>query len=97
MSTTTKPVSKIKREDPDPGPKRYDWAKIAEQLRSDPGEWYKIFDHDRTSLVTGIRQGGVTHLRAEDGFEVMTRNNIREPRRMCTLYLRYNPKKKVKN
>jgi hypothetical protein len=70
----------------------YDWESIAEQLRSRPGEWAKIFDWDRTSVANAVRQGSVKALRPDDGFETRTRNNTRAPVRMCTLFMRYNPK-----
>jgi len=76
---------------PPTGKNRYDWRAISEQLRAQPFEWGKIFDHDRISVVNAIRQGAVKPLAPELGFEVQTRNNVREPVRMCSLYLRYNP------
>jgi hypothetical protein len=69
----------------------YDWDAIAVQLRARPGQWAKVFDWDRTSVANAIRQGSVKALRAEDGFETRTRNNTRQPVRMCTLFMRYNP------
>ena len=80
-------------EDPPPprGPS-YDWASIADALRSKPGEWLKVFEEDRASLVTAIRQGSISALRPTRGFEVRTtNNNRRESPRLCTLYVRYNP------
>src|SRR5262245_34073591 len=72
---------------------RYDWQAIADQLKERPGEWAKIFERDRTSIVNAIRQGGVRCLAPRLGFEVRTRNNERYPVRMCSLYLRYNPER----
>jgi hypothetical protein len=72
---------------------RYDWDKIAKQLRARPGEWAKIFEDDRTSVVNAIRQGAVKPLQPALGFEVRTRNNVRYPVRRCSLYLRYVPGK----
>ena len=72
---------------------RYDWTKIAAQLRRRPGEWAKIFEDDRTSVVNAIRQGAVKSLHPDSGFEVRTRNNVRRPVRKCSLYLRYVPEK----
>lgn len=69
----------------------YDWAAIAVQLRSRPGEWARIFDSDRISLVNAIRQGSVSPLDPTLGFEVLTRNNVRSPIRKCSLYMRWNP------
>lgn len=68
---------------------RYDWTKIAALLRERPGEWAKVFEDDRTSVVNAIRQGSVRVLHPDLGFEVRTRNNVRSPVRRCSLYLRY--------
>lgn len=87
-------TSEVTWEDP-PKRERYDWGHIAEQLRSRPGEWAKIFDNDRSSLATAIRIRGITALNPEKGFEVRTANNTREKPRTCTMYLRYNPQKDV--
>lgn len=70
----------------------YDWPKIAARLRESPGEWLKVFDDGPTSTVNAIRQGAVLDLLPQDGFEVTTRNNVKSPRRRCTLYLRWVPK-----
>lgn len=72
---------------------RFDWDAIAGALREQPYEWGKVFEKDRTSVVNAIRQGSVKPLHRELGFEVRTTNNTREPVRMCTLYMRYNPDK----
>lgn len=80
--------------------KRYDWQAIASELEADPGEWYKVYDKDRHSLVIAIRNHDIKALLPENGFESMTRNNNRgSPQsdppvpRTCTLYLRYMPEK----
>lgn len=73
----------------------YDWEAIAKKLRRKPGSWAKVFDRDRVTRVTAIRNQDVAALRRDKGFEVRTRNNIRETDesgkevRYCTLYLRY--------
>ena len=72
---------------------RYDWQAIAEQLKSRPMEWANVFDEDRTSLATAIRNKGIKALNPDDGFEVKTSNNVRGVPRTCTMYLRYNPEK----
>ena len=72
---------------------RYDWVKIAAQLRARPEEWAKVFEKDRTSIVNALRQGKVKALHPDLGFEVMTRRNVRSPVRICSLYLRYVPSK----
>jgi hypothetical protein len=88
------PVSEVVWESPPRSQRgRYDWPKIASQLEQRPGEWAKIFDHGRTSIVNAIRQGAVIALLPDRGFEVRTRNNIRYPTRLCSLYLRYVPEK----
>jgi hypothetical protein len=79
-------------EEPPSNESRYDWDAIATQLRQRPGEWAKIFEHDRTSLATAIRINGIKALPASE-FEVRTRNNKRGEVRTCTMYLRYNPNK----
>lgn len=76
-----------------PNRPRYDWAAIAEQLRSQPMEWGKVFENGPTSTVNAVRQGNVRHVRPDDGFEVRTTNNVREPERRCSFYLRFNPAK----
>lgn len=88
-------------EPPPPRSRRYDWAAIAEQLRARPLQWAKVFDHDRASLATAIRIKGISALNPDDGFEIKTSNNVRlrdedgKETRLCTLYVRYNPDKKV--
>lgn len=88
-------TSAVTWEDP-PLTTAYDWEAIAEDLRSNPGQWAKVFEQDRTSYVVSIRSGSVRALRPEDGFEVKTRDNKLEPVRTCTLYMRYNPEKEVR-
>jgi hypothetical protein len=78
-------------EAPPPPRSGYDWMEIANQLRSRPGEWAKIFDDGRISIVNAIRQGNVGALNPVLGFEVRTRNNVRAPVRKCSLYMRWNP------
>lgn len=88
------------KEPPERREQRYDWAAIAEDLRSRPGEWALIFEQDRTSLVTSFRLGGYKDLPVEE-FEYMTNHNTREfydedgeyHPRMCSMWLRYNPAK----
>ncbi len=88
----TEKKSEVTWESPPPvGQGRYDWAVIAEKLRTQPGEWAKIFDTDKTSIVNAIRQGNVKAIRPEDGFQIRTANNVRRPVRTCTLYMRYLP------
>lgn len=77
-----------------PPPRRqspYDWTKIAESLRKNPTEWALVFEGDRTTLVTAIRNGGIAALRKEKGFEVRTANNTTGSPRTCDLWLRYVP------
>lgn len=89
--------SEVTWEDPPPKRAKYDWSVIAEQLRERPGQWAKIFDRDRSSLATAIRIKGIKALLPDKGFEVRTANNTRDTPRTCTMYLRYNPEKDVKN
>lgn len=86
------PKASVVWEEPPPErSKRYDWVKIAGKLRKRPGEWAKIFDEDRASFATTIRNGGIKALQPDDGFEVRTANNVRGEPRTCTMYLRWNP------
>jgi hypothetical protein len=88
----TKKKSEVTWESPPPiGQGRYDWAVIAEKLMTQPGEWAKVFDKDKTSIVNAIRQGKIRAVRRDLGFEVQTANNIRKPVRTCSLYMRYVP------
>lgn len=89
-----RPQSQLTWEDPPPPRgRKYDWDKIAEELRKKPGEWAKVFDNDRTSLATAVRINGIKALRSDKGFEVRTSNNVRGNPRTCTMYLRYVPEK----
>lgn len=77
------------------GQGRYDWPVIAEKLKTQPGEWAKVFDKDKTSVVNALRQGKIAVLHPDLGFEIRTANNVRKPR-TCSLYLRYMPDRAVK-
>jgi hypothetical protein len=91
------PKAEVEWETPPPKrTERYNWSAIAVQLKKKPGKWAKIFDHDRASLATAIRTGGIRALKPSDGFEVRTANNVRGEPRTCTMYLRYNPEKVTK-
>jgi hypothetical protein len=97
--------SGIKFEDPPAEHRgRYDWAAIAADLRSRPGEWALIFERDKTTYANAF-QLGLKDL-PRDEFEARTSNTVPavtkaeadelgiEPRpRLCSLWLRYNPKK----
>lgn len=80
--------------------RRYDWDKIATQLRKKPNEWAKVFVGDKSSLVVAIRAGNIKAMRPSRGIEVRTTDNVRpspdsapgEVRR-CTLWARYVPEK----
>jgi hypothetical protein len=50
-----------------------------------------VFEKDKTSITTAIRNGSIRVLRHEWGFEVRTANNTRDYPRTCSLWLRYNP------
>lgn len=73
---------------------QYDWDQVARDLRAKPNTWAVVFEDDRLSLVTAIRNGGIAALREEKGFEVRTRGNYipddGRPRR-CDLWMRYVP------
>lgn len=86
--------STVKWTDPPPQrSRRYDWDKIAAKLRKRPGEWAKVFDDDKASIATAIRAGAIRVLTPSKGFEVRTANNVREPERRCSMWVRYNPEK----
>ena len=85
------PVSDVTWETPPSVRVRYDWRAIAEHLRQRPGQWAKIFDDDKTSLVNALRQGSIKVLDPDLGFQCRTRNNTRYPTRRCTLYMRWVP------
>lgn len=87
------PVDAISFESPPPRRQRYDWEAIAAKLIERPMEWAKVFEHGRTSQVNAIRQGAVTAVHPDLGFEVRTTDNVREPVRTCTLWMRFNPAK----
>lgn len=77
---------------PENGQKKYDWKKIAEELREAPYQWHLIFIRDRRSLAVAIRSNGIKALPANE-FQVATRktsNPHRKPQ-TCTMYMRYAP------
>lgn len=86
-------VTKVSfKEDPPPRrDRRYHWEQIAAQLRAHPGEWAKVFDDDKNSIVTAIRQQKVKPMRSDVGIEIRTSNNVVHPVRRCTLWARYVP------
>lgn len=90
MTKAEEPVRSVTWEAPPEPSMRYDWTAIADQLRGNPGQWARIFESDKTSIVNAIRQGAIRPL-DDDCFEIRTRNNVRSPERRCTLYMRYVP------
>ena len=86
--------SQLKRSEGPPPPRvKFDWDAIAEQLRSEPGEWFLVFEEGPVTVATSIRQGDTKAL-TDPHFEVATANNTPGPgRRTCTLWLRWNPEK----
>jgi len=87
------PVEAVTWEAPPPRKPRYDWPKIATKLQARPMEWAKVFEGGRTSQVNAIRQGSVAAVHPDLGFELRTTDNVREPVRTCTLWMRFNPDK----
>lgn len=73
--------------------KRYDWDGIAGKLRRKPGEWALIYEGDRATYATAIRNDDIKALRKGAGFEMRTAKNTRDEPRTCDLYLRYVPEK----
>lgn len=84
-------------EPPPPRQSRYDWAAIARRLRRRPGEWARIYKHDRTSLSVAIRNGAIKALRPEAGFVMRTEDNTRGKPRTNTLWMMYDPSKDKEN
>ena len=75
---------------------RYDWDKVAAELRKNPGKpndnegWGLVFEGDKSSLVVAIRQGSIRAFRG-GGFEIRTANNTKEYPRTCDLWMRFVP------
>jgi hypothetical protein len=98
MTETTDPSKEVVWKDPPPrsGP-RYDWDAIAAKVRRKPMVWAQVFEHDKSTLPTAIRNGSIRALKPEKGFEVTTADNTRDYPRTCAMWLRYNPDKDVSN
>lgn len=107
--TKTKLKAGLVQQDPPAGRVQvYDWAAIAAQVESQAGTWFKVFEQDKTSYSVAIRNGDIAALRSELGFEMRTANNTRgrtkgtngsdDPgeARTCSLFLRFDPKRKRK-
>jgi hypothetical protein len=89
--TNDEKVSAVVWESPPTTGVKYDWDAIAEQLRTQPMKWAKVFDDGRVSVVNAARQGNIKAVHPSLGFEVRTANNVRYPVRKCSMYLRFNP------
>jgi hypothetical protein len=78
-----------------PPPKRqrkYDWAAIAKKCKRRPGQWFLVFEQDKTTYSATIRQGGIAALKPELGFEMRTANNKTNVKpRVQDLWVRYVP------
>jgi hypothetical protein len=58
---------------------RYDWAKIADDLRSRPGEWLLIDKEAGLGVYSAIKRDKMSDLRDDEWeFIPTTRNNDRE-------------------
>lgn len=86
----TAPIRTMTRENPPVSP-RYDWSTIAATARAEPMQWFCVFKAGRVSKVNAIRQGKVSPLHPDLGFEVTTTHNLRGQPRLCDLYIRHNP------
>lgn len=86
----------LKFEDPPPRTRnRFDWEKVANELRQHPGEWALIAKNFPASLVSSAYNGIKSF--PMDEFELSTSDNTRTTPRTCTLHARYvGKKKKVK-
>jgi hypothetical protein len=87
------PQRRLDWEGRQPSRQVYDWDAIAEDAMTHPMRWGLVFDHGRVSVANAIRQDNIKAVTSDQGFEVKTENNTRDPVRMCTLWLRYNPDK----
>lgn len=75
---------------------KYNWDVIADRTRAAAPEWFQVFEHDRNTLATQIRNGDVKALTPDKGFVVTTRHNKTvvidgKSRRYCSLWLQYVP------
>lgn len=93
VSETDRIKDIVFEEPPEPRTPRYDWQAIREQLMKNPGQWARVFEKDRASVVVAIRSGHIGPMHPERGIETRTANNVREPVRTCSLYARYIPEK----
>lgn len=93
MSEPDKSSTVVWKDPPPQRTRRYDWESIAKKLRRRPNQWALVFDDDKASIATALRAGAVRVLTPSKGFEVRTANNVREPERRCSMWLRYNPEK----
>jgi hypothetical protein len=85
-----KPRNGVAWEKP-PKQQRIDWPAVAAELRAHPGEWLKVFEHGRMSVVNALRQDRMPSVRRDLGFEITTTDTTRNSPRTCTLFMRYNP------
>lgn len=77
---------------PEPKRLKYDWVKIAKRCKRRPGDWLLVFEQDKETYATAIRQGGIAALTKDKGFELRTANNRQSARpRVCDLWVRYVP------
>lgn len=72
--------------------RRYDWEAIADRCKANPNQWYEVFQQDARSLVVALRQGSISAIRTEGGFEIKQANTKTDAEPPTTdLWLRYVP------
>lgn len=83
----------MKWDEPPARPTKYDWHRIAAQLRQRPMAWALIYQLDRRSVWVAIKQGSISAVHPDLGFETTTSNNQFDEngKRLCTLHMRFNP------
>lgn len=70
----------------------YDWEAVASKVMKRPNKWYRVFQQDKVTYVVAMKAGHIGALKPRYGFTFQTRNNKRDPQRVCDLYIRYDPK-----
>lgn len=73
-------------------PPRYDWAKIEQRCKRNPGKYLEVFSDDRHSVATSVNQGSVRRLTKDAGFRVRTRRtHYVDGVRRCQMLIKYDP------
>lgn len=86
-------ISHVELQDPPP-PRvgKYNWSAIADKVRSQPLQWFRVFEDDKHSLTVSVRQNNVKSLRKDLGFVFRTSNTRHvDGTRYCSFYIQYDP------